>query len=32
MVDMLLEQLADPDVPPRQAVLPTHLVVRESSG
>jgi len=31
MVEMLLEQLADPDVPPRQAVLPTHLVVRASS-
>jgi len=32
MVGVLLEQIADPDAPPRQAVLPTHLVVRASSA
>jgi DNA-binding LacI/PurR family transcriptional regulator len=32
MVGLLLDQLADPETRPRHTVLPTRLVVRESSG
>ena len=32
MVDLLLDRIAHPEAPPDVRVLPTHLVVRESSG